>query len=52
MSGENNKQQGNETSSVIEDLTLKETESTNVKGGARFVGNSFGFGIEREMKES
>jgi len=30
----------------IEDLTLDETESEEVKGGR------FGFGVEREMKES
>ena len=33
-------------SDVIEDLTVNETEATNVKGGP------FGFGVEREMKES
>lgn len=38
----------------IEDLTLKETKTDDVKGGGDnkwFVAESFGFGVEREMKE-
>lgn len=38
---------------VIEDLTLEETKTDDVKGGERnewFVADSFGFGVEREMK--
>jgi hypothetical protein len=41
-------------SNDIEDLTLKETKTDDVKGGGRnewFVAESFGFGVEREMKE-
>ena len=37
----------------IEDLTLAETKTDDVKGGASkdwFVADSFSFGVEREMK--
>ena len=39
----------------IEDLTLEETKTDDVKGGGHnkfFIAESFGFGVEREMKES
>ena len=42
------------TSNVIEDLTMDETETEKVKGGAAvkgFIADSFSFGVEREMKE-
>lgn len=52
MNNEEIKQHGNETSNVIEDLTLNETEAENVKGGPVFIAESFAFGVEREMKES
>ena len=45
----------NAASDVIEDLTLDETKTENVKGGGHvgfFVADSFSFGVEREMKES
>ena len=41
-------------SNDIEDLTFKETKTDDVKGGGRndwVVAESFGFGVEREMKE-
>jgi hypothetical protein len=43
-------------SNVIDDLTLEETKTEDVKGGGRnelkdcFVADSFSFGVEREMK--
>ena len=39
---------------AIEDLTVQETKTENVVGGAStfVVADSFGFGVEREMKES
>jgi hypothetical protein len=52
MNNQEIKQHGNEASNVIEDLTLNETEVQSVKGGANRVVDSFGFGVEREMKES
>ena len=44
----------NSMSNDIEDLTLNETKTDDVKGGRRseWVAESFGFGVEREMKES
>lgn len=46
MSADNTREMENHESNTIEDLTLDEVKSENVKGG-RFV-----FGVEREMKES
>lgn len=42
------------SSNAIEDLTLDEIKSKDIKGGGRnvFVADSFSFGVEREMKES
>ena len=44
----------NGSSNAIEDLTLDEARTENIKGGGAttFVRDSFGFGVEREMKES
>lgn len=41
-------------SNVIEDLTLDEAKSENVKGGGFLLtaGYHYDFGVEREMKES
>ena len=48
-----NPQSETDSANVIEDLTLDETKTENVKGGGRvFVADSFSFGVEREMKES
>lgn len=46
MSADHKREMENHESNTIEDLTLDEVKSENVKGG-RFV-----FGVEREMKES
>jgi hypothetical protein len=46
MSKESLNQPGNEAPNVIEDLTPKEAEAVNIKGGP------FSWGVEREMKES
>ena len=46
MSSEHTGKTEKHDSNTIEDLTLDEAKSENVKGG-RFV-----FGVEREMKES
>ena len=46
MSSEHTRKTENPESNTIEDLTLDEAKTENVKGG-RFV-----FGVEREMKES
>jgi hypothetical protein len=46
MSSERTRKTENDESNTIEDLTLDDAKTVNVKGG-RFV-----FGIEREMKES
>ena len=46
MSSEHTSKTENHESNAIEDLTLDEAKTENVKGG-RFV-----FGVEREMKES
>ena len=52
------KQAKNDSPDAIEDLTLDEVKSKNIKGGALkgdsrvFVADSFSFGVEREMKES
>ncbi|MGE0126833.1 MAG: hypothetical protein AB7U82_01920 [Blastocatellales bacterium] len=51
MDKENTKRPETDASNVVEDLTLSETETDNVKGG-RAYSNSFCFGVEREMKES
>lgn len=42
------------SSNAIEDLTVDEIKSKDIKGGGRnvFVADSFSFGVEREMKES
>jgi hypothetical protein len=40
-------------STDVEDLTLEETKTGDVKGGGdnrSFVADSFSFGVEREMK--
>lgn len=42
----------NEASQIVEDLTLKETEAAQVKGGPFGAGGYPRFGVEREMKES
>lgn len=40
-------------SSVIEDLTVDDMKTENVKGGQTAIhGDHFSFGVEREMKES
>ena len=47
-------QRENETATVIEDLTVSESESERVNGGAVVKGgtlDNFSFGVEREMKE-
>ena len=46
MSSEHTRKTENDESNTIEDLTLDDARTVNVKGG-RFV-----FGVEREMKES
>ena len=49
MSSDHTRETEKHESNTIEDLTLEETKTDNVKGGVR---ESFGFGVEREMKES
>ena len=49
------KEFASDSSNTIEDLTLDETKSENVKGGGfvLIAGYHYGFaGVEREMKES
>lgn len=46
MDKEKSKQPGNDAFHAVEDLTVNETDATNVKGGP------FSWGVEREMKES
>lgn len=50
----NTKKHEDNSSNAIEDLTLDEIKSKDIKGGGRnvFVADSFSFGVEREMKES
>jgi hypothetical protein len=52
MNKEKSNQLENVTSKVVEDLTLKETDAAQVKGGPFGAGGYSAFGIEREMKES
>jgi hypothetical protein len=49
------KESGTDSSNVIEDLTLDETKTENIKGGGFVLSANYiyGFGgVEREMKES
>ena len=55
MTTENERKTETNESNVIDDLTLEETKTEDVKGGGRndcHVADSFSFGVEREMKES
>jgi hypothetical protein len=55
MTTENKQKTEKNESNVIDDLTLEETKTEDVKGGRKhefFIAESFGFGVEREMKES
>jgi hypothetical protein len=51
MMKENSKLSKNEAPNAIEDLSVNETAAA-IKGGPFHRPDSFGFGVEREMKES